>query len=49
VLKIQGRRLDYLYTADGIKIQTWYVANLFKNMQKLIIISFTQLRLVCKV
>ena len=32
VRSIEGRRLDYLYTADGAKINAGNVANLFKNM-----------------
>ena len=32
VKEIQGRRLDFLYTADGAKINGGNVANLFKNM-----------------
>jgi phenylacetate-CoA ligase len=29
---IEGRRLDFLYTAEGAKINAGNVANLFKNM-----------------
>lgn len=32
ISKIQGRRLDFLYTAEGAKINAGNVANLFKNM-----------------
>ena len=32
VKEIQGRRLDFLYTAEGAKINAGNVANLFKNM-----------------
>ncbi|MFC2159674.1 phenylacetate--CoA ligase family protein [Actinomycetota bacterium] len=32
VNEIQGRRLDFLYTADGAKINGGNVANLFKNI-----------------
>lgn len=34
---IQGRRLDYLYTAEGAKINSGNVANLFKNLPNVII------------
>ena len=34
---IQGRKLDFLYTADGAKINAGNVANLFKNMPNAII------------
>jgi phenylacetate-CoA ligase len=37
VLEIQGRRLDFLYTADGAKINAGNVANLFKNMPNAVI------------
>ena len=32
VRQIMGRRLDYLYTAQGAKINACNVANLFKNV-----------------
>ncbi len=32
VREIQGRRLDFLYTAEGARINAGNVANLFKNM-----------------
>ncbi len=32
IINIQGRRLDFLYTAEGAKINAGNVANLFKNM-----------------
>jgi phenylacetate-CoA ligase len=35
--EIQGRRLDFLYTADGAKINAGNVANLFKNMPNALI------------
>lgn len=35
--EIQGRRLDYLYTSDGAKINGGNVANLFKNMPNALI------------
>jgi phenylacetate-CoA ligase len=37
VLQIQGRRLDFLYTSDGAKINAGNVANLFKNMPNALI------------
>lgn len=37
VTEIQGRRLDFLYTADGAKINAGNVANLFKNMPNALI------------
>lgn len=37
VKEIQGRRLDFLYTADGAKINAGNVANLFKNMPNALI------------
>lgn len=37
VLEIQGRRLDYLFNADGTKISAANVANLFKNIPNAII------------
>jgi phenylacetate-CoA ligase len=37
VLEIQGRRLDFLYTADGAKINAGNVSNLFKNMPNALI------------
>jgi phenylacetate-CoA ligase len=37
VLEIQGRRLDFLYTADGAKINAGNVANLFKNVPNALI------------
>lgn len=37
VKKIQGRRLDFLYTSDGAKINSGNVANLFKNMPNALI------------
>jgi phenylacetate-CoA ligase len=44
VLEIQGRRLDFLYTADGAKI--YHVASLFKNIPPAVIRSqFVQNRL----
>ncbi|MBQ3196325.1 MAG: phenylacetate--CoA ligase family protein [Clostridia bacterium] len=36
---IQGRRLDYLYTADGAKINAGNVSNIFKNLPNVIIRS----------
>ena len=35
--EIQGRRLDYLYTSEGAKINGGNVANLFKNMPNALI------------
>ena len=35
--EIQGRRLDFLYTCDGAKINGGNVANLFKNMPNALI------------
>lgn len=32
VREIQGRKLDFLYTADGAKINAGNISNLFKNM-----------------
>ncbi|MDD2505491.1 MAG: phenylacetate--CoA ligase family protein [Bacilli bacterium] len=37
VKEIQGRKLDFLYTADGAKINAGNVANLFKNMPNALI------------
>lgn len=37
VEEIQGRRLDFLYTSDGAKINGGNVANLFKNMPNALI------------
>lgn len=37
VKQIQGRKLDFLYTADGAKINGGNVANLFKNMPNALI------------
>lgn len=37
VVEIQGRRLDFLYTADGAKINAGNVSNLFKNMPNALI------------
>lgn len=37
VKEIHGRKLDYLYTADGAKINSGNVANLFKNIPNAII------------
>ncbi|MHB8828647.1 MAG: phenylacetate--CoA ligase family protein [Syntrophales bacterium] len=37
VKEIQGRRLDFLYTASGAKINGGNVANLFKNMPNALI------------
>ncbi|WP_174734327.1 phenylacetate--CoA ligase family protein [Mesobacillus harenae] len=37
VKEIQGRRLDFLYTAEGAKINGGNVANLFKNMPNALI------------
>lgn len=37
VESIQGRRLDFLYTAEGAKINAGNVANLFKNMPNALI------------
>jgi phenylacetate-CoA ligase len=37
VKQVQGRRLDFLYTADGAKINGGNVANLFKNMPNALI------------
>ncbi|MCR6546200.1 hypothetical protein NVS47_11870 [Dehalobacterium formicoaceticum] len=37
VLEIQGRRLDFLYTSDGAKINAGNVSNLFKNMPNALI------------
>ena len=37
VKEIQGRKLDFLYTADGAKINGGNVANLFKNIPNAII------------
>jgi phenylacetate-CoA ligase len=37
VKEIQGRRLDFLYSADGAKINGGNVANLFKNMPNALI------------
>ncbi|MBR6594805.1 MAG: phenylacetate--CoA ligase family protein [Clostridia bacterium] len=36
---IQGRRLDFLYTAEGAKINAGNVANLFKNLPNVVIRS----------
>lgn len=37
VEEIQGRRLDFLYTAEGAKINSGNAANLFKNMPNALI------------
>lgn len=37
VKQIQGRKLDFLYTADGAKINGGNIANLFKNMPNALI------------
>ena len=37
VQEIRGRRLEYLYTADGAKINAGNVSNLFKNMPNALI------------
>lgn len=37
VKEIQGRRLDFLYTANGAKINAGNVSNLFKNMPNALI------------
>ncbi|MDN6729165.1 MAG: hypothetical protein L0L57_03230 [Alkalibacterium sp.] len=37
VKEIQGRKLDFLYTSDGAKINGGNVANLFKNMPNALI------------
>lgn len=37
IKEIQGRKLDFLYTADGAKINGGNVANLFKNMPNALI------------
>lgn len=37
VTEIQGRRLDFLYTASGAKINAGNVANLFKNIPNAVI------------
>lgn len=37
VREIQGRRLDFLYTAEGAKINAGNVSNLFKNMPNALI------------
>lgn len=37
VKAIQGRKLDFLYTSDGAKINGGNVANLFKNMPNALI------------
>jgi len=37
VKEIQGRRLDFLYSADGAKINSGNIANLFKNMPNALI------------
>ncbi|WP_426350443.1 phenylacetate--CoA ligase family protein [Alloiococcus sp. CFN-8] len=37
VKEIQGRKLDFLYTADGAKVNGGNVANLFKNMPNALI------------
>lgn len=37
VESIQGRKLDFLYTADGAKINAGNIANLFKNMPNALI------------
>lgn len=42
VESIQGRRLDFLYTAEGAKINAGNVANLFKNMPNALIRAQTQ-------
>ncbi len=42
VESIQGRRLDFLYTAEGAKINAGNVANLFKNMPNALIRAQTR-------
>lgn len=42
VKSIQGRRLDFLYTAEGAKINAGNVANLFKNMPNALIRAQTK-------
>ncbi|MGV3461101.1 MAG: phenylacetate--CoA ligase family protein [Flavobacterium sp.] len=37
VIEIQGRKLDFLYTPDGAKINGGNVSNIFKNMPNIII------------
>ncbi len=37
IQEIEGRKLDYLYTSDGAKINSGNVANLFKNMPNAVI------------
>lgn len=37
VRKIQGRRLDFLYTAEGAKINAGNIANIFKNIPNALI------------
>lgn len=39
VNEIQGRRLDFIYTAEGVKINGGNIANLFKNMPNVLIRS----------
>lgn len=39
VTSIEGRRLDYLYTAEGAKINAGNVSNLFKNMPNVLVHS----------
>lgn len=42
VESIQGRKLDFLYTAEGAKINAGNVANLFKNMPNALIRAQTR-------
>lgn len=42
VESIQGRRLDFLYTAEGAKVNAGNVANLFKNMPNALIRAQTR-------
>nr|WP_299242816.1 hypothetical protein [uncultured Halomonas sp.] len=42
VESIQGRRLDFLYTAEGAKVSAANVANLFKNMPNALIRAQTR-------
>lgn len=37
IKEIQGRKLDYLYTAEGAKINGGNIANLFKNVQNALV------------
>lgn len=55
VKKIEGRSLDFLYTADGAKINAGNIANLFKNMPNALIRaqaiqdSLTQIKILLEV